>query len=617
MLLCLQLGDRLAYMAPGNGPLGGAAIPCPASSCQAWGIPCDDCFEPPQMAKDKLALASDSDVHVCNRTGWESMDPTQSRRVGVVPIAATPPSSDPDEYPNDVAIWHNHAKPGRSVIFGSDRGRHQNPGHIWAFGLDGQKLYTVNVSQPYHVDVEYGLSLGGVQRDIVVSCEREEQYLRVWSIESDGTLSPVDGCASVDGGDCGLPIFSGQDSDSCNNVQLYKRPDGAIFAIIGRDQARGQYHYGIRAKAGRYDGASFTPFDFSQSPSELTISLDGVQRVLNIDQDIPDMNTAAQVLQDAADAVILTAFIRSADIQGTVTFAANVDGSGVTVTANLLYTDESWPVTTTGHQWHIHAGNLTGVDETRCNCDNDDDISQCEQPECPQCYACGGHYDPTGLEVSTPDQEYSCDSQHPDACYAGDLSGKFGTLSIAANPEEVSPPPMVDDLVGVDSSLNLGQLIGRTIVIHQANGGTDRIACGTIRSALVVETRDADVEEGTGAHLRIASQLESGDSMVDIPASANFQNRHTRALFGVGTVTQGQAAVQSYRDEVPSIEGSYIWQYQLQDFNGDGIVEATKVRQFGTTQAHDIAVDDEAGVIFIIGYTSTFQVCIRGHGINP
>lgn len=588
-LSAVELGEGLAYMAPGNGPLGGAAVPCPPSTCEAWGIPCDDCFEPDAMKRDALVLAAPSTVHECQQP--------------VVPIAATVPSDDPDEYPNDAAVWHNSADPAKSIIFGTDRGRHRNPGHIWAFDLDGGRLYTVNVSNPYHVDVEYGLTLGGTERDIVVSCERENQYLRVWAVETDGSLSPTDGCPTVDGGDCGLPIFSGETSGSCNNAQLYKRPsDGAVFAIIGRDQARGSYHRGERAKAGRYDGESFTPFNFAQAPSDLTMSVDGVQHTLSLDVDIPDIETAARVLQDAADSVILTAFIRSADIQGTVSFAANSDGTGVTVTANLLYTDESWPVTTTGHKWHIHAGNLTGVDPTDCNCDNDDDISQCAQPECPQCYACGGHYDPTGLEGSL---FYSCDPGAPEACYAGDLSGKFGTLSIAANPEEISPPPMVADLVGVDTSLDLEQLIGRTIVIHQAGGNADRIACGTIRSAVVVEARSGEDED---AHLRVSSQLEAGTSMVDIPASSNYRNRNARALFGGGIITQGSASVPSYREEVAPIDGSYVWQYQLQDFDADGIVEATKVREFGAVQAHDIAVDDEAGVIYIIGYSSTYQV---------
>ena len=40
----------------------------------------------------------------------------------------------------------------------------------------------------------------------------------------------------------------------------------------------------------------------------------------------------------------------------------------------------------------------------------------------------------------------------------------------------------------------------------------------------------------------------------------------------------------------------------------DGVVQADKVREFGTIEARDVAVDDQSGVIYMIGYDTVMQV---------
>jgi len=382
------------------GPLGGTAIPCPPSTCEAWGVPCDDCFEPDVMKVEPTAVAVRAE-HTCQQP--------------VVPIAATPRATDPNIYPNDAAIWHNSQQPEQSLIFGSDRGRGRNRGHVWAFALSGQIAYTLNVTNPYHVDVEYGLRLGGRARDIVATCERNNQLLRIWAIEADGSLSPVDGCETLDGGGCGIPIFANETSKTCTNVQLYKRPaDGAIFAVIARDQARGRWHRSISAQAGYFEAGAFSPFRLSAGPPiPLLLGLDGAEHELSVRSDMPDVSTALAELQRALDEVVLMAVIDSADIFGTVTFAKTTSGS-VNVTANLRWTDESWPVNTVGHMWHIHADSLAGQDIGACNCDNDDDIRDCVQSECPQCWVAGDHFDPARIEL---DEAYSCDPAEQSTCY--------------------------------------------------------------------------------------------------------------------------------------------------------------------------------------------------------
>ena len=42
--------------------------------------------------------------------------------------------------------------------------------------------------------------------------------------------------------------------------------------------------------------------------------------------------------------------------------------------------------------------------------------------------------------------------------------------------------------------------------------------------------------------------------------------------------------------------------------DGDGVVQADKIREFGTTEAKDVAIDDLSGVIYMVGYNTVMQV---------
>ena len=243
--------------------------------------------------------------------------------------------------------------------------------------------------------------------------------------------------------------------------------------------------------------------------------------------------------------------------------------------------------------------------------------------ECPQCYEAGGHYDPAGLETDAqgePVPGYRCNPDDQTSCYAGDLSGKFGAIRITANPDEDFPPPRDPDTVGTDLVLDLADLKGKSIVIHAGDmfmaadhvtpAPNDRIACGQIESAARVTVDDGSRRHPHDPLLKIQSKSRGASSMVDIPAGANARNANVRALFGTGETTPGRDYVPGYRDPVPSLAEteSFVWQYQLQDFDGDGIVQADKVREFGTTEAKDVAIDDQSGVIYMVGYDTVMQV---------
>lgn len=129
-------------------------------------------------------------------------------------------------------------------------------------------------------------------------------------------------------------------------------------------------------------------------------------------------------------------------VSGTISWTHHAVG-GLEMKAQLLYKDNT-AAATYGHNWHVHTNGLAGSSN---------------------CAVAGGHYDPDGLEVAG----YSCDSSDQTTCAKGDLSGKFGPVSIDGELQ-----------VGVDSTLSLVELLGKSIVIHSASSGTDRIACADI-----------------------------------------------------------------------------------------------------------------------------------------
>lgn len=125
---------------------------------------------------------------------------------------------------DDPAIWVNPEDPAKSLVIGTDK---KEDGSLYVFDLDGKVIEekTVrNLKRRNNVDLEYGLLLNGEATDIVVTTERLENRLRIFSMPE---------MKSVDNG--GIPVFEGEELRAPMGIALYKRPtDGAIFAVVGR-----------------------------------------------------------------------------------------------------------------------------------------------------------------------------------------------------------------------------------------------------------------------------------------------------------------------------------------------------------------------------------------------
>ncbi len=107
------------------------------------------------------------------------------------------------------------------------------------------------------------------------------------------------------------------------------------------------------------------------------------------------------------------------------------------------------------HSWHVHT-NRVSVDDIGCA-------------------SAAGHYNPHAIDT-TGNYSTLCSSATPLQCEVGDLSGKGDTLSFNNNFGQT----LYTDVQLPYTPVNDVTIANRSIVIHQRNGGSDRIACGNI-----------------------------------------------------------------------------------------------------------------------------------------
>jgi myo-inositol-hexaphosphate 3-phosphohydrolase len=127
---------------------------------------------------------------------------------------------------DDPAIWIHPTDPSKSLIIGTDK---EEDGALYVYNLDGKidEQKTVRgLKRPNNVDIEYGFVLDGVATDIVVTTERLENRLRIFSLPD---MKPID--------NGGIEVFRNEDLRFPMGIALYKRPsDGSIYAIVGRKE---------------------------------------------------------------------------------------------------------------------------------------------------------------------------------------------------------------------------------------------------------------------------------------------------------------------------------------------------------------------------------------------
>ena len=122
---------------------------------------------------------------------------------------------------DDPAIWVNSKDPAASLIIGTDK---EVNGGLYVFDLHGKVVKMVTeLGRPNNVDIAYGFKLNDELVDIVITTERSNNQLRIFSVPD---MEPID--------NGGLEVFEGVDERGPMGIAFYTASDGILYAIVGR-----------------------------------------------------------------------------------------------------------------------------------------------------------------------------------------------------------------------------------------------------------------------------------------------------------------------------------------------------------------------------------------------
>lgn len=151
--------------------------------------------------------------------------PARPKLLKWTPAVATDPVG---EDPDDPAIWVHPTQPELSLVIATNKASAPG-GAIVVYDLQGKVLQRVaNVDRPNNIDIRQNVTLGGKTYDIAVATERYRNALRIFTIDAKTRRITQVSAPKVFAGEIG-------EAGAPMGIALYvRRPDGAVFAIVGR-----------------------------------------------------------------------------------------------------------------------------------------------------------------------------------------------------------------------------------------------------------------------------------------------------------------------------------------------------------------------------------------------